>query len=319
MAVLLSNGNWRVPRRAEDNRGLLGDGLLEVPANHPEALRWAEWYKSHGLPPPEEDLPLSMASKSFCPTGEGGGVDPSCSPSQGGEAHGTQSGQVDPSALGAAPPATVSELEERAERAFPGAAVEMHGLTDPANAHAGLVGLAKVAAEWPQAAAELKYLGTASGPKAPARMDGFPPRHGLWGKVNEFTPGDQALAFNPHAFSGKDFQERLDRLVQKGFFGPGTNSPAALLTHEFGHVVEGWLNKHTDADVRAGFQKFYREGYSMARDGQVSGYGKTNPSEAWAESFAAIYHTPRSKWSDYTKAQAAFLDTLRNKTVEGKS
>lgn len=52
-AYLLDDGNWLVPRRAESTDGsVVGDAMVKVPPDHPEAVRWARWYKRQGIEPP---------------------------------------------------------------------------------------------------------------------------------------------------------------------------------------------------------------------------------------------------------------------------
>lgn len=52
-AYLLDNGNWLVPMRAEAN-GVVGDAMIEVPPDHPEAVKWQTWYRQQGVEPPRK-------------------------------------------------------------------------------------------------------------------------------------------------------------------------------------------------------------------------------------------------------------------------
>jgi hypothetical protein len=65
-----------VPRRAESETGVIGDALVDIGPDDPEWNAWREYYRQHQ----DEDI-----SKVFCPTGEGGGIDPTCSPGESGK------------------------------------------------------------------------------------------------------------------------------------------------------------------------------------------------------------------------------------------
>lgn len=51
-AYKLDNGNLLIPRRAEGEGGLLGDGMVEVGPDDPDYKGWVEWYAKRGEEPP---------------------------------------------------------------------------------------------------------------------------------------------------------------------------------------------------------------------------------------------------------------------------
>ncbi len=61
-ALKLQNGNILIPKRAEGDNGLIGDGMVELPPDHPEALEWINWYKQNN-----QEMPKEQQTKGFLP------------------------------------------------------------------------------------------------------------------------------------------------------------------------------------------------------------------------------------------------------------
>jgi len=83
-----------------------------------------------------------------------------------------------------------------------------------------------------------------------------------------------------------------------GFHPDATSNPAGYTTHEFGHAVQSYFeNGNIDPDEHQKYLDWYRNDFKPSAP--VSGYGKTNEDEKWAELFSGsmtkgsnVYDTP---------------------------
>jgi hypothetical protein len=120
-----------------------------------------------------------------------------------------------------------------------------------------------------------------------------------WSGANQ---GLSEIHLNPAVWgNAAEFQEKLNRALERGYIPPKANRPEAILTHEFGHVVHYHINRTSEAA-----NIFQEQNESLGS--LVSGYASTDPrKEAWAEAFSSIRHTPPEQWAEYTKRLAQFL------------
>ena len=120
------------------------------------------------------------------------------------------------------------------------------------------------------------------------------------------TWGDlEGITFNKkYASNFKMFVESLESDVKSGWHPPGTATPAAVLTHEFGHQIDNYLKKigrrgwvqtmYTEMQAEAtdmlksGRAKTPREAYAQL----LSDYGSKNSAEFLAEAFSEYIHSP---------------------------
>lgn len=114
---------------------------------------------------------------------------------------------------------------------------------------------------------------------------------------------------------------------------PGADSIESVMTHEFGHQVDYWMQDRLAELSRAapgqvvtvvdlGYVKVTGYGQltnlvgdldtQLAADvRQLSVYGRTNRAEAWAETFTARYHTPGAADLAAVRTQDAYLRIVR--------
>jgi hypothetical protein len=201
----------------------------------------------------------------------------------------------------------------------------------------------RLATEWPEVVKRMDYLGTFSKPPTTAPGSGFDVAgyKDVYGFAN-LTTG-KYLGLNPKWYGDPAaFAESLQRgglsrrwvngeLVteqgRKEAFHDGMTQPESVLRHEFGHLLDGFL-KSGAGDKQGSYhpmlEQIHASGFGLIRDTKdvwekahasamkASGYGKTNPLEAWAEAFSAQeYGSPSVKSLKYVKDQKALLEEVR--------
>jgi predicted metalloprotease len=118
--------------------------------------------------------------------------------------------------------------------------------------------------------------------------------------------GDQ-IALNPDYFGDlKKLKQTLELMEQRGFTVKGSSAIDYVMTHEFGHQVDNTLTR------KYGFEILQFKGSHLASPA-LSDYAMTHRSEAWAEGFAAYYHTPIADQTDYVKEQRKLIEELLKK------
>ena len=204
----------------------------------------------------------------------------------------------------------------------------------------------KLYADHPDVTKTLGYIGTTKGlPEEDYRRKN-------WEEFSKNNSGTYAIAtryedhstitLNPKYYAHSFLiQKALDSDEKSGWHPPGTNSPAAVLTHEFGHIYENhfilkggeksifnW--KDSKGVVNANFllQRFKEDNRALGE--KVSGYAKyagqqqkvggrwedlarvdtRGKAEEFAEGFAALYHTPKEKMPEYSKKLEKLLPAI---------
>lgn len=178
---------------------------------------------------------------------------------------------------------------------------------------------AKLSDDYPYANQALRYLGTYVAQPAPHTVDTW--EDNTYAHATGF--GDQPrIALNPHWFGDPTkLGLQLNRDGKSGFHPKGCDEPASILTHEFGHVVQHRLlqmNKTAAIPFVSG-----TSGNGLISDtvnnwshGEkptkaLSVYSQKDWQEAWAEGFAAQYHSPSSvKQLAYVRRQRTLLKAL---------
>jgi hypothetical protein len=121
------------------------------------------------------------------------------------------------------------------------------------------------------------------------------------------------LRLNPRYWSDYTARE-ADRAhgVARGFFPAGTEDPTANVTHEWGHLVDGYLRYRGTADERELSFKirkiFQTDGrFDKLKGASVSQYGATNEDEAIAEAFTAMRRQEPGLWPEAVRRLAEFM------------
>ena len=96
--------------------------------------------------------------------------------------------------------------------------------------------------------------------------------------------------------------------TDSGFHPNGTSNPAGIMTHEFGHAVQNWLENDT-GNAGSAYRDWAHENDDLQRI-PVSGYGRTSNKENFAEAFASEY-TQGAISSTYGQHIGDLLTSLR--------
>lgn len=121
-----------------------------------------------------------------------------------------------------------------------------------------------------------------------------------WGEL-------EGISFNKKfAGSVDDFTRALLNDVRVGYHPVGTATPAAVLTHEFGHQIDNYLKKkNVRGWVDHLFEEMQREALPLIHDQKLtadqaysqllSRYGAKNSAEFFAEAFSEYIHNPNPR------------------------
>lgn len=122
-----------------------------------------------------------------------------------------------------------------------------------------------------------------------------------WGKY-------EGITFNKKFASNyDDFLNSLQSDVKSGWHPIGTDTPASVLTHEFGHQIDNFLKAKGVRDwVQPMFEEYRNEATSLLRNGTyktsreaygnlLSDYGSKNSAEFLAEAFSEYIHNPNPR------------------------
>jgi hypothetical protein len=129
------------------------------------------------------------------------------------------------------------------------------------------------------------------------------------------------MFLNPRYFSNPAFTEQvLERLATSSWHVG--DSLESVVTHEFGHVVDAYLEQNGQDHSVFGYInqngvgeiskiiKMFKETHKRLGD-TISGYAEEGgPREAFAEAFAAIGFQPEAEWNGYTRKLKGLLDLL---------
>jgi hypothetical protein len=115
---------------------------------------------------------------------------------------------------------------------------------------------------------------------------------------------NQTLVFNPKFFNDKAQRAKIQASGVTGFLHSG--SAASIVTHEFGHAVDFWMDRSFSPEMtiaRKKLRDLFKKNAPAGMDEKafvglgLSQYAATNSRERFAETFSAIYHE-RSKTTD---------------------
>jgi hypothetical protein len=172
----------------------------------------------------------------------------------------------------------------------------------------------RLARDFPAVVARLEYCGTYRGANSPRKY--------FW-QVNDYAHASQdgrRMGLNPLWYGDAEkLAAEMQANEAAGWFAQGGGTIAYLLTHEFGHQVAHWLRSLTHKAVLevVGLEGLGLVSHTFAAwqkshqaTGQLSRYALRDIEEAWAEGFAAQYHSPRNAWPMYVKEQRKLLAAL---------
>jgi hypothetical protein len=178
-----------------------------------------------------------------------------------------------------------------------------------------------LADQWPDIAQKMTYVGTyMSGKPSKSTSQNGPEYWDLPDSIEYAHASMTYIGFNPKYYSDiKKSEESLEEGEKQGWNPKGANTIDYVLTHEFGHSVKFGLErmysrsvtphmaygkKTLISNIIAAFVDHHK-----ASD-KLSKYAMKNEEEAWAESFAAIHHSPPEQWTPYTAAHFELLTAL---------
>ncbi len=217
--------------------------------------------------------------------------------------------------LGKPGPPQTNDIEALAawgRQHYPHITWEIDGLAPEAVGPA-LAQLHAHAQEFPEILEQLRYIGTNRGTApGPHNEDSYA----------STSNNGRRLWLNPHFWRDPSgLQESLDRDEANGWAPAGCHSFAYVLSHEFGHLVETWLERDrttamtrtVGSDPRSLLHTLVERWRLRLRNPKdVSDRANAYPDEAFADAFAAVEHGERAAWSQYTRRVADLLDVLRS-------
>ena len=229
-----------------------------------------------------------------------------------------------PSALPALSPeweyvGTTKEAEQAAKARFPNVEFDFEGM------HRNTVNptmkqFVKLAAEYPKVVERLEYVGGYRRPRVPRPGQGFGgDDSNTWAHAS--TDGKR-IGLNTKWYGDPEgFQRSLKHSVETGYHPKGGDTFESVMTHEFGHQVQHWLESVPQDFAAFPVISYNGEGWvgrtarlwagTHKANKALSGYAATNKAEGWAEAFAAQYHgSAATKKLAYVKKQKALLEAL---------
>lgn len=227
---------------------------------------------------------------------------------------------VPPAAGPYQPAATVAEAERWARNNYP------HMEWDWTGAHVEVVNevmgeFHRLAQKYPQVAASMKGMGTfMRGRMEPGELAPL-----FQGRYASSVPGGW-LVCNPEWYGDpKKFKRSKASDARVGWHPPGTGTIAAHITHEFGHMMQWYLEAQGDSyflpyvgsdghgHIPSTLENFRK---SNAPSGKVSRYAvastdeRRKADECWAEGFAWMEHGPQQGKPQYVKNQEALIGSM---------
>jgi SPP1 gp7 family putative phage head morphogenesis protein len=205
---------------------------------------------------------------------------------------------------------TIDEAEAWASKKYPHIAWDLSG-ADVENINPTLMQFDKLAKQWPQVVERLKFFTTYQ------NISSY-----KWNNAYAHTlKTGEGVGINPKWYGQKDMATMTKLDVIRGWHPIGTHGVESIITHEFGHLIEDWIVSKIGQSftkiVRLGGEGLYRQALNaFMKENKatpaLSAYALKDEGEAWAESFAAIHHSPRETWTRYTKKQYKFLRAIKD-------
>lgn len=227
---------------------------------------------------------------------------------------------------------TVEEMEQILEETMPWLKAEFTEV-DVAFAEKAILQFARLEDEFPEAAREIRYIGTYRGSKAPENFKDYNWDPSVWAHcATEYGWVGEGhikyIGLNPSWWSHEEwsvFADELERSVKIRWHPPGCKTAESVITHEFGHAYMDWARRQVISpyiDPATGFgqvgpmlQKMYDK--IPPTKATLSEYATQNDREAFAEAFAAIKHSPEIT-DAYTLRLKSLIEVLKVERVDPK-
>jgi hypothetical protein len=176
--------------------------------------------------------------------------------------------------------------------------------------------LHRLGTEWPQVLGRLKYFGSYRTVKAGGTRFRWP--RGCYAHASR---DGARIAFNPKFFGDPALvRAAVARDAAAGWHPPDTGVLASVLTHEWGHQVDNWLQTLTRRSFLAASPDPHLSdaaamlsawrGKHRATD-LLSRYALTNSAEGFAEAFASLRYTPAQRQTEFTRQLGRLLALAR--------
>ena len=126
------------------------------------------------------------------------------------------------------------------------------------------------------------------------------------------------IAFNPAYFKSiQDVKTLVEENSQSGFFPQGVDDPRYVITHEFGHLIDAWIDKNKpdiQKKIRAAISAPGGYPYVDADKAySVSAYAATDAFEMIAECFAAANYVPKSSLPEVARIVMSLIKEATKK------
>lgn len=218
----------------------------------------------------------------------------------------------------------LTELAQSLMAKYPQTTFDFTGL-DPATMEVAADQIDHLFEAYPQVAESIPYVGSGLKDAPPGyEPDWVEYRRALaFVRSSKSAPESYApMFFNPRYYGNPAYlQETLERMKKSGW-NPMNPTIESTITHEFGHVVNffleqngqehsmfGYINRDGVGEI-AHIVKMFRTIHKRLGE-TVSRYAATGgPYEAFAEAFSAIHFQDEAQWNEYTRKLKGLLDLL---------
>jgi hypothetical protein len=158
----------------------------------------------------------------------------------------------------------------------------------------------KLFTDYPQVAKSMEFIGSGTTPTMkPGSTRAIARRAEKHGNI---TIDTNKIFLNPEFWSNEQkLVNSLKKDVASGWKPRGGDTAESVITHEFGHSINYYLDRSSAAAT-----KFQEQNKSLGD--RVCGYARYGgPAEAWADAFASLYYTPPQNRTQYAKNLDKFL------------
>jgi SPP1 gp7 family putative phage head morphogenesis protein len=187
---------------------------------------------------------------------------------------------------------------------------------------------------YPETGERLKYFGTY---RDPAKWKGTGANGRFSGEYAHAANNGNYIALNPRYYRDATLY-RKEKERNKALGWTVSENDQSTVTHEFGHMVDNWIETTWDSKrlaigqdrpipFRYGHDKKYSVLFADLRDkivrkfkpkrGELSDYGLTKGVEQWAEGFSQYWNVDASKHCEFTRAQAKLIEIARRPRFRG--
>jgi SPP1 gp7 family putative phage head morphogenesis protein len=216
---------------------------------------------------------------------------------------------------------TAAEASEYFERRFPQAKFDFAGIDTAGGFLQNQADeLARLMDLYPETAERLKYFGTY---RDKTKSAGIGSRESFRGEYGHAAWSGKYIGVNPHYYQdAAKYSREKARNFATGW--TVTDKDQGTVTHEFGHLVDFWLNSigseqltdvgfasHELGSIRELKKAINRK--HKPKGGEQSDYSLKNKEEQWAEGFSMYWNRPAAEHSNFARIQAKFIEYVRTR------